>query len=1055
MWIVRLALDRPYTFVVVSLLILILGLVAISRMAVDIFPNINIPVVSVIWSYNGISPKEMEQRIVTVCERAYTTTVNDIEHIESQSYRGVSVIKIYFQPGAEVEAAVAQLASSSLSLLRILPPGTTAPLILRYNASNVPILQIALSSKTLPEQAINDIATNFIRTGLATVQGAQIPLPYGGKQRNVMVDLNMEALNAKNLSSTDVSNALVSQNLILPAGTVKMGEKEYDVKLNSSTDVIDALNYMPIKEVNGAMIYVKDVAYVHEGYSIQTNIVRFNGKRGSFLTILKAGSASTIDIIDRVKKALPKVLSTVSDELELKLLFDQSLFVRASINNVVKEAVIAACLTGLMILLFLGSWRSTLVVVLSIPLSILTSIIVLYALGQTLNIMTLGGLALAVGILVDDATVEIENTTRNLILEKPLKQGILDSAEEIALPALVSTFSICIVFLPIFFLSGVAQSLFSPLAISVIFAMMASYFLSRTFVPVSIQYLMGKELHLYQPHRYPDKKANSIIWKIHKRFDKWFEQMRERYRTILDRALSGKAFPIILFICFCLISSALFPFLGKDFFPKVDAGQFRLHIRVPSGIRIEQTEIIFGKVEDIIKEVIPPEELDLMLDNMGLPNSGINLAWGGYSSIGSFEGEIQVSLKNQSVPSEVYMKKIRKVVNERIPGLEISYPPSDIVTQILNFGISAPIDIQVIGRDQQSNYKIALEIADKVSKIPGATDVYIPQVFNIPQVKVNVDRTKAQQIGLTQRDVANSVLISLSSSGQTAPNFWLDPQNGISYFVAVQTPQYKINSIEDLGKTTITSNQLKQPQLLTNLSEFDRSVTAGLISHYNVQPVIDIFTSVQDTDLGSVADKINEIINEIKSKLPKGTSIEVKGQVQSMNSSFKGLALGLIFAILLVYLLMVINFQSWLDPFIILLGLPGALSGIAWMLFCTQTPISVPALMGAIMCMGVATSNSILLVTFANDEMLTGKNAYESSLSAGYTRLRPVIMTALAMIIGMLPMSLGLGEGGEQNAPLGRAVIGGLIVATFTTLFIVPVFYSVFKGKKKVLHEKG
>ncbi|MCR6638408.1 MAG: efflux RND transporter permease subunit [Sporocytophaga sp.] len=730
-------------------------------------------------------------------------------------------------------------------------------------------------------------------------------------------------------------------------------------------------------------------------------------------------------------------------------------FVRASINNVVKEAAIAACLTGLMILLFLGSWRSTLVVVLSIPLSILTSIIVLYALGQTLNIMTLGGLALAVGILVDDATVEIENTTRNLILEKPLKQGILDSAQEIALPALVSTFSICIVFLPIFFLSGVAQSLFSPLAISVIFAMLASYFLSRTFVPVSIQYLMGKELHLYQPDRYPDKKANSLIWKIHRRFDKWFEQKRDRYKSVLDRVLSGKAFAIILFLCFCLISAALFPLLGKDFFPKVDAGQFRLHIRVPSGTRIEQTEIIFGKVEEIIKEIIPPEELDLMLDNMGLPNSGINLAWGGYSSIGSFEGEIQVSLKNQSVPSEVYMKKIRKVVNERIPGLEISYPPSDIVTQILNFGISAPIDIQVVGRDQQSNYKIALDIANKVSKIPGAADVYIPQVFNIPQVKVNVDRTKAQQIGLTQRDVANSVLISLSSSGQTAPNFWLDPKNGISYFVAVQTPQYKINSIEDLGKTTITSSKLKQPQLLTNLSEFDRSVTAGLVSHYNVQPVIDIFTSVQDSDLGSVSDKINEILNEVRTTLPRGTSIEVKGQVQSMNSSFKGLALGLIFAILLVYLLMVINFQSWLDPFIILLGLPGALSGIAWMLFCTQTPVSVPALMGAIMCMGVATSNSILLVTFANDEMLAGKNAYESALSAGYTRLRPIIMTALAMIIGMLPMSLGLGEGGEQNAPLGRAVIGGLIVATFTTLLIVPVFYSVFKGKKKVSHEEA
>jgi multidrug efflux pump subunit AcrB len=1050
MWIVRLALNRPYTFVVIALMIILLGIVAIFRMAVDIFPPINIPVVSVIWSYGGISPEEMEKRIVTVSERAFTTTVNDIEHIESQSYRGVSVIKVFFHPDAEIEAAVSQLTAICQGLLRIMPPGTTSPLILRYSASNVPILQSALSSETLSEQEINDYATNFIRTGLATVQGASIPLPYGGKNRQITVDLNMEALHANNLSPGDVTTAITEQNLILPAGTAKMGEKEYDVRLNNSFQTVDLFNNIPIKKINNTIIYLRDVAHVHEGFSIQTNVVRLNGKRSSFLSILKAGSASTLDIIDRIKKVLPKVMSTVPPELKMDLLFDQSLFVRASINGVVREAIIAAILTGLMILIFLGSWRSTLVVVTSIPLSILTSITVMYALGQTLNIMTLGGLALAVGILVDDATVEVENTTRNLMMGKPLIQGILDGASQIAMPALVSTFSICIVFLPIFFLTGVAHSLFSPLATAVIFAMLASYLLSRTLVPVMMNYLIKEELHLYRPQpNEPEKKTNAI-WRLHEGFNKRFERLREKYKRILDWSLLNKTLAIIAFSIFCIISFCLLPFVGEDFFPKVDAGQFRLHLRVQPGTRIEQTEIVFGQIEDIIKKVIPPEELGIMLDNMGLPNSGINLAFGGYSSIGSFEGEILVSLKNQTVPTSEYEKKIRSEIKKKHPNVEVSYPPADIVGQILNFGITSPIDVQVVGRDQKSNYKIAREIAAKISVIPGAADVYIPQVFNIPQINIEVDRIKAEQIGLSQRDVANSLLISLTSSGQTAPNFWLNPANGVSYFVAVQTPQYKITTMEDLGKTSVAAAGLNEPQLLTNLSTISRGNTMGLVSHYNVQATIDVLASAEDIDLGSVSKEIYKIVDSYKSKLPRGSSIDVRGQVESMNASFRGLAWGLAFAIVLVYMLMVINFQSWLDPLIIIMALPGAISGIAWMLFVSQTTINVPSLMGAIMCIGVATSNSILLITFANDEKEAGHNSYEAALSAGYTRLRPVIMTALAMIIGMLPMSLGLGEGGEQNAPLGRAVIGGLIIATFSTLFFVPVMYSILKKKNNV-----
>ena len=1058
MWIVRLALDRPYTFVVVALMILIMGGVSIWRMAVDIFPNINIPVASVIWSYNGMAPDEIEKRVVTVCERAFTTTVNDIEHIESQSYRGVSVIKIFFHPDAEISTAVAQLTAVCQAILRTLPPGIFPPLIVRYNASNVPILQATLSSDKLTEQQINDYATNYIRTGLATVQGAAIPLPYGGKQRQIMVDLNTEILNANNLSASDVTSALTSQNVILPAGTVKIGEKEYDVKLNSTPELVEMLNSLPVKQVNGATLYMKDVAYVHEGFAIQTNVVRSNGKRASFLSVLKIGSASTLDIVNKVKETLPGVMATVPPELKVNLLFDQSIFVKASINGVIREGIIAACLTGLMILIFLGSWRSTLVVVTSIPLSILTSIVVMYFLGETLNIMTLGGLALAVGILVDDATVEIENTTRNLMMDKPVIQAILDGANQIALPALVSTLSICIVFIPIFMLSGVAQSLFSPLAIAVVIAMLASYLLSRTLVPVMINYLIHGDLHLYREQQHGEntpKKKTNFIWRIHRAFDERFERFRERYKEALEWSLANRAVIIIFFVIFCSLSFCFIPFIGRDFFPKVDAGQFRMLVRVQPGTRIEQTEVIIGQIEDTIRSIIPPAELGIILDNIGLPNSGINLAYSSSSSIGPFEGEVLVSLNNQTSSTQEYMQTIREAIGRGFPGVIVSFPPADIVEQILNFGIASPVDIQVTGKNQTANYSIAQNIAKEVAVLPGATDVYIPQVIDMPQLRVNVDRTKAEQIGLTQTNVASNVLITLTSSGQTSPNFYLNPQNGVSYTVAVQAPPYKLNSNNDLENIPISAPGLSQPQLLSNLATIERNTTTALVSHYNVQPVIDVYANVENTDLGSLSDGVNKIVEKYSKKLPRGTTISVRGQVQSMNSSFQGLIIGVLFAIVLVYLLMVMNFQSWLDPFIIILALPGALSGIMWMLFVSQTTFSVPSLMGAIMCIGVATSNSILLVTFGNDEMETGKNAYDAAIAAGYTRIRPVIMTALAMVIGMLPMALGFGEGGEQNAPLGRAVIGGLLVATCTTLFFVPVMYSIMKNVEKNQEEKS
>ena len=1076
MWIVRLALRRPYTFTVMAILIVLMGIVTITRMATDIFPKIDIPVVSVIWSFPGVAPEEMEKRFVTVTERAMTTTVNDIEHIESQSYNGVSVIKVFFHEGAKVEAGVAQVTSITQTLLRILPPGTTPPLILQYSASNVPILQLGLTSKTLSEQQLYDLGLNFIRTQLATVQGAQVPLPYGGKSRQVMVDIDPQKLFGKGLSPADVSNALNAQNVILPAGTQKIGDREYNVRLNSSPELLQTLNDLPIKQVNNAMVYIRDVAHVRDGFAVQTNIVAQNRVRSALLTVLKSASASTLDIISRVKAALPRIKATLPPELDITQLFDQSIFVRAAINGVVKEGVIAACLTALMILLFLGSWRSTLVVATSIPLSILCSVIILSALGQTLNLMTLGGLALAVGILVDDATVEIENIHRNLAMKKPMVRAILDGASQIAVPAFVSTLCICIVFVPIFFLSGTARFLFQPLAMAVIFAMLASYLLSRTVVPTMVRFLLREHLDeidtsLAQSVEGSDggeeKIANrsrqnptaprlsglgqifGFLGWIHEKFNHVFEKLRARYVNALRWCLEHRRLVFGAMGAMLLVSFALVPFLGRDFFPAVDAGQFRLHVRAPAGTRLESTQERFFQVGNAIREVIPPNEIQNVLDNIGLPSSGINLAFGDSSTISSADGEILVALNPNHKPTAQYVRILREKLHRDFPDMEFFFSAPDIVGQILNFGIPAPIDIQITGRDPKG-YDIANEIKTRVAQIPGAVDTHVHQLVHGPDLRVNVNRTRAEQIGLTQNTVAQTMLISLSSSGQTAPNYWLNFQNGVNYQVAVQTPQYKMDTLQDLKNTPVVAPNLPRPELLGNLATVERRESPVIVNHYNVQPVFDVLANVQGRDLGGVADGVAKVVDSFKSKLPRGTFLSIRGQVQSMNSSFAGLGAGLLFAIVLVYFLMAVNFQSWTDPFIIIMALPGALCGIIWMLFITGTTLNVPSLMGAIMAIGVATANSILVVTFANDERCAheNKSAFDAALAAGFTRLRPVIMTALAMIIGMLPMSLGLGEGGEQNAPLGRAVIGGLLVATVTTLFFVPVVYSLLRKKE-------
>jgi CzcA family heavy metal efflux pump len=1043
MWIVRLALRRPYTFIVTSILLLILGPVAILRTPTDIFPNIDIPVVSVIWNYTGLSPEDMSNRIVFGYERILTTTVNDIEHIESQSLNGIGIVKIFFHPGVQIGAAVAQVTAISQTAIRQLPPGTLPPLVIQYNASTVPILQLALASPQLNEQQLFDSGVNFIRPSLITVPGVAMPYPYGGKQRQIMVDLNTTELQSKGLSPMDVVNTISSQNLILPAGTAKIGSYEYLVDMNGSPEQANDLNNVPIKTVGNSTIYVRDVGFVRDGYPPQTNIVRVNGSRSVLMSILKSGNASTLDIISGIKRQLPIVQATLPSPVDIHALSDQSIFVKASIEGVIREGVIAACLTALMILIFLGSWRSTLIIAVSIPLSILTSIIVMSALGETINIMTLGGLALAVGILVDDATVEIENINRNIGQGKEIVQAILDGASQIAVPALVSTLSICIVFVPMFFLSGVAKYLFVPLAEAVVFAMLASYLLSRTLVPTMARFLLASQTE--EQRREEVTSSRNPLIKMQAGFEHGFEALRGRYHRLLEMCIRHRTAFVIIFFCACLFSFALLPWLGRDFFPSVDSGEFKLHMRAPTGTRIEETAALCDRVEADIRAQIPAKELVTIIDNIGIPYSGINLSYSTSAPIGPADADIQVELSPEHRPTKEYVRDLRAKLSRDFPGVVFYNLPVDIVTQILNFGLPAPIDIQVVGRDLPANRAFAEKLMNELKFIPGAVDLRIQQPFNYPRMHIEVDRTKTSEVGFTQQDVADDLLISLSGSFQTTPTFWLDPKTGVSYNISTQTPQYRVESLQDLENVPIAKGN-NAPQILAGLASFRRGAEMGVVSHYNIQQVIDIYGAVEGRDLGGVASDISPIIERNRKDLPKGSQIITRGQIQTMNSSFIGLLAGLGFSIVLVYLLIVINFQSWLDPFIILMALPAALAGIVWFLFITGTTVSVPALTGAIMCMGVATSNSILVISFSKEKLVEGKTPSESALEAGFTRFRPVIMTALAMIIGMLPMSLGLGEGGEQNAPLGRAVIGGLLFATVATLFFVPVVFSLVHG---------
>ncbi len=1048
MWIVRLALRRPYTFVVVALLLLILGPIVILRTPTDIFPNINIPVVSILWNYQGLNPDDMSNRIVFQTERALTTLVDDIAHIESQSLNGIAVVKVFFQPHADITKAIAQVTAISQTQLRQLPPGTTPPLVITYSASSVPIIQLALSGQSLSEQQLFDYGVNFIRTRLITIPGCAIPYPYGGKQRQVQVDLDTNALQSKGLSPLDVVNAISAQNIVLPSGTSKIGTFEYAVDTNSSPTTVAELNQLPIKTTGSTTIYIRDVAYVRDGFPPQTNIVRVNGQRSVLLTVLKSGQNSTLDIISGIKSLLPQIAASLPPQLHINPLADQSLFVRASIDGVIKEATIAACLTGLMILIFLGNWRSTVIIAVSIPLSILTSIIVMSALGETINIMTLGGLALAVGILVDDATVEIENINRNLAQGKEVEHAILDGAQQIAVPAFVSTLAICIVFVPMFFLSGVARYLFVPLAEAVVFAMMASYLLSRTLVPTMAKYL----LRGHEAESLAASQSRNPLVRMQIKFELAFERFREGYHRLLERCLHHQRTFLLVFLGVCLASVVfVVPWLGQDFFPAVDAGQFKLHMRARTGTRIEETARLSDLVEQSIREQIPPKEIDSIIDTIGLPYSSINLSYSNSAPIGPGDVDILVSLSKEHRPTAQYVHDLRLRLPEEFPGVTFSFLPADIVSQILNFGLPAPIDIQVVGYNINANRAFADKLLERVQQIPGTVDLRIQQPFDQPYLHVNVDRTKAQQVGFTQRDVANNLLISLSGSFQTTPEFWVDPKTGVSYSIATQTPQYRVDSLQDIENIPVTGPTGAPAGILASLASIRRDAGLAVVSHYDIQPLIDIYGSVQGRDLGGVARDLNKIVQDSKKELPRGSQLIVRGQIQTMVSSYEGLLGGLVFSIVLVYLLIVVNFQSWLDPFIIISALPAALAGIVWFLFITRTTLSVPALTGSIMCVGVATANSILVVSFAKEQLTEGKDALAAALNSGFTRFRPVLMTALAMIIGMVPMAIGLGEGGEQNAPLGRAVIGGLLFATVATLFFVPVFFSILHGRRQRL----
>lgn len=1051
MWIVQLALRRPYTFIAAALALLLLTPFVMLRTPTDIFPEINIPVVSVVWVYNGLSAREMEERIIYNHERMISTLVSDIEHTESTSYNGAGVIKVYLQPGASVSDAVGQIAASGQTALRLLPPGVTPPFVIRYNASSVPILQYSLASKKFSEQELQDMAMNRVKVGLTTVRGASVPYPYGGKARVVAVDIDLPALEAKNLAPQDVVNAFNAQNFVLPSGTAKIGETEYNVSLNSNPAAIPALNDLPVKTVKDAVIRVGDVAQVHDGYQPQQNIVRLNGMKGVLLTVLKSGAASTLSVVDEVKKAMPMILADLPQELDVKEFADQSLFVRAAVDSVVKEGVMAAALTAVMILLFLGSWRSTFIIALSIPLSVLSSLAILSALGETINLMTLGGLALSVGILVDDATVEIENVHRQMALGKPNKQAILDGAQEIAVPAFVSTLCICIVFAPMFFLSGVARYLFVPLAEAVVFAMLASYALSRTLIPTLVMWFY-RNIE-YRGHAADPATVSPLLRPfaaLQIRFERAFTGIREGYRRLLGVALAHRVLFALLFLAFCAGSWLLIPQLGQDFFPAVDAGQFRLHVRAPSGTRIEETARLVDRVESKIREEVPARELSGVLDNIGIPFGGVPLTYVDNGLTGAGDADILVSLNADHRPTDGYVRRLRSRLNREFPGVLFYFLPADIVNQTINFGLPAPFDIQIAGRDRVKSRAIASSLAEKIRRVPGAVDVRVQQPADQPELHLAVDRTKASQIGLTERDVANSVLLSLSGSSQVQPNYWLDTKSGIQYLVNIRVPEYPMDSLGALNAIPVSANRAgkSDAQILSNLASVERVSGSPIFSHYNVIPVIDVFGGVSGRDLGGVLRDVAPLIEEARTELPKGASIMLRGQADTMHKSFTGLGIGLGLAVALIYLLLVINFQSWLDPFIIITALPGALAGVIWGLYLTLTTMSVPALMGAVMSLGVATANSVLVVTFARNHLREGDDPLASAWEAGVGRFRPVIMTALAMIIGMVPMSLGLGEGGEQNAPLGRAVIGGLVLATVATLFFTPVVFSLLHRQR-------
>jgi multidrug efflux pump subunit AcrB len=1051
MWIVRLALRRPYTFVVMALVLLLMLPYILLRTPVDIFPSINIPVVSVIWQYAGLNPREIEQRILFNHERSLSATVNDIEHVESNSYNGVGIIKVFLQPGANVDGGVAQITAVAQTILRQMPPGQQPPLIIRYNASTVPILQYSISSKKLSEQEVADITLNQIRIGLVNVPGAQIPWPYGGRLRTVVVDLDLTALKAKNLRAQDIVDAVNAQSLILPAGTAKIGDTQYNIETNGSPRVLDDLNNMPVKIVNGAILYLRDVAQVRDGFDPQTNIVRMNGQRGALITIMKSGFASTLDVVRKIKTQMPQVQKTVTPDLDIREFADQSLFVRAAIDGVAKEGVIAAALTAIMILLFIGSWRSTVIIAVSIPLSVIASLATLSALGETINLMTLGGLSLAVGILVDDATVEIENVHRQMAMGKPLITAILAGAQEIALPAFVSTLCICIVFVPMFFLTGVARFLFVPLAEAVVFAMLASYILSRTLIPTLVMWFYrNSPYHSHEAEdgadEAPPRGWSAPFVHIQRAFERGFSAFRKGYRAMLGAVMERRGTFAIIFLACCIGSFALVPQLGQDFFPKVDGGQFRLHLRARTGSRIEETARLVERVEQVMREVVPKEEIGGVLDNIGIPFSGIALSYSNSGVIGTGDADILVSLAEKHRPTDEYVRLLRARLNREFPSTIFYFLPADIVSQTLNLGLPAPFDVQIYGRDQTANRAVAARLAEKIRAVNGAVDIRVQQPADQPKLTVNVDRDKSSEIGLSERDVANSVLLSLSGSGQVQPVYWLNPKLGIQYTINVRAPEHVMDSIGALETIPITGGRAGEGdgQILTNLATIERGQDSPVISHYDVMPVIDIFGGVSGRDLGGVVGDIKPLIEAAKKDLPRGSYIVVRGQAETMNSSYAGLAIGLVIAIVLVYLLLVVNFQSLLDPLIIISALPGALAGVVWALWVTQTTLSVPALMGMIMSLGVATANSVLVVSFARTNMHEGVDALSAAMNAGTTRLRAVVMTALAMIIGMLPMSLGLGEGAEQNAPVGRAVIGGLLLATLATLFFVPVVFAIF-----------